>query len=235
VNALRIIELSSVDSTNDHAKSLARQGAAAGTVVFAHEQRAGRGRQGNRWVSAPGNLFMSIIVRPRVAAQHIGQLSFLTGLALANVLSALTPADIRLKWPNDLLINQKKAAGILIETEGAAAGWAVVGIGLNIASAPENAISLHDIGMRDATPHDMLNRIAAEIMRLVTQWETQGFADIRSRWLMRAWRLEGAMTARLPKGTVSGLFKGINDDGALQLQLPDGKIESISSGEVFAG
>ena len=234
MNGIRVIELSSVDSTNDHAKALARQGAAAGTVVFAHEQRAGRGRQGNRWVSAPGNLFMSVILRPRVAAQNVGQLSFLAGLALANVLSALISADICLKWPNDVLVNQKKIAGILIETEGAGGGWAVVGIGLNIVSAPENAIALRDARAGEKTPREMLDLIAFEISRLMTQWESQGFADIRAGWMKRAWRLEGSLTARLPKGAVTGLFKGINDDGALQLQLPDGKVELIASGEVFA-
>jgi BirA family biotin operon repressor/biotin-[acetyl-CoA-carboxylase] ligase len=231
---MKIIELKKTDSTNDHAKQLAREGAASGTVVWAHEQTAGRGRQGNTWVSIPGNLFMSMIIRPQISAEHFGQLSFLSAVALANVLEKIIPAlaQINLKWPNDLLINQKKAAGILIETEGKAP-WAVVGIGVNVSSAPPGAISLSDIGVKTHSAREILELLAQEMQVLVQAWEKTGFAPIRAAWLERAYKHGEEITARLPKETLKGIFKGIDPAGALQLQMTNGIVKTINSAEVF--
>ena len=116
---LSLIELESTGSTNDHAKQLARNGYPHGTVVWAHQQTAGRGRQGNSWISIPGNLFMTMILRPDKNAALSGQLSFVAAVALAETLKEWLPptVQIALKWPNDLLLNGKKAAGILLESE----------------------------------------------------------------------------------------------------------------------
>jgi BirA family biotin operon repressor/biotin-[acetyl-CoA-carboxylase] ligase len=231
---MKIIELKTTGSTNDHAKQLARKGAASGTVVWAHEQTAGRGRQGNVWVSSPGNLFMSMIVRPQIGGEHLGQLSFLSAVALANVLEKIIPpaAQINLKWPNDLLINQKKAAGILIETENKMP-WAVVGVGVNISSAPPGAICLYDIGVKTCGAGDILQLLAEEMQMLVKTWEKQGFASIRGAWLERAYKRGKEITARLPQETLTGVFKGIDPAGALQLQMTDGTVKTINSAEVI--
>lgn len=237
---LSLVELPVVSSTNDHAKHLARSGYPGGVVVWAHEQTAGRGRQGNTWVSAPGNLFMSMILRPRVNMAQIGQLSLLTGAALANVLEPISPltAKIRLKWPNDLLINDKKAAGILVESESHGllqVPWVVVGVGVNINSAPENAISLHDVGVKTHESGHILELLVREIQLLFDQWEQDGFELIRKSWLQRAYKLGDKITARLPKETVTGTFEGLDRTGALLLTLDDGTRRMISSGEVFSG
>jgi BirA family biotin operon repressor/biotin-[acetyl-CoA-carboxylase] ligase len=231
---MNIIELQTVGSTNDHAKLLAKGRAASGTVVWAHEQTGGRGRQGNHWVSLPGNLFMSMILRPQAAAEHIGQLSFVSAVALANVLEKIIPASaqLSLKWPNDVLINRKKAAGILIETEGGMP-WVVVGIGVNITSAPEGAVSLHEIGASDCTAGQVLELLAQEMEVLMKGWEKDGFEAIRQIWLKRAHKLGGDITARLPRESLTGRFQGIDPTGALQLQMPDGTMRTINSGEVF--
>lgn len=235
---MNLVELPSVGSTNDYAKQLAKKGAASGTVVWAHEQTAGRGRQGNSWVSVPGNLFMSMILRPRTGSAHVGQLSFLSAVALANVLESMLPAtaQVQLKWPNDLLINQKKAAGILLESEGQGAHplvWVVVGIGVNITGAPENAVSLHDIGPKVYEAGHILEFLAKEIQLLVRHWEADGFEPIRAAWLKRAYKLGEPITARLAKETLTGTFDGLDATGALLLKLPDGSQKVISSGEVF--
>ncbi|MCE9507375.1 MAG: biotin--[acetyl-CoA-carboxylase] ligase [Alphaproteobacteria bacterium] len=230
---MNIVELQTVGSTNDHAKLLAKEGAASGTIVWAHEQTGGRGRQGNLWVSLPGNLFMSMILRPQAPAGHIGQLSFVSAVALANVLEKIVPvAQVSLKWPNDVLINRKKAAGILIETENRMS-WAVVGIGVNIAHAPEGAISLHEAGAAGVTAGQVLALLAKEMAAVVESWEKAGFDGIRRAWLKRAHKLGGEITARLPKENLTGTFQGIDPTGALQLQLPDGTMRTINSGEVF--
>src|SRR5262249_54444588 len=156
----------------------------SGVIIWAHEQTAGRGRQGNSWVSLPGNLFMTIILRPTVNVAQIGQLSLLIGVALSNVLGTFVPAvnDIRLKWPNDIYINGKKAGGILIETESQGmlqVPWSVVGIGLNIVDAPEGAISLADVGVTTYEAGHLVEFLSKEINMLVKQWEKKGFAEIR--------------------------------------------------------
>lgn len=230
---MNIVELQTVGSTNDHAKDLAKKGAESGTVVRAHEQIAGRGRQGNSWISSRGNLFMSLILRPQVKPEHIGQLSFLSAVAIANVFEKIVPAgtDVYLKWPNDVLINRKKIAGILIETE-SQADWVVVGVGVNIVDAPENAVSLHDIGaVCDAK--EFLSLLTKEMEMLVTTWEKDGFEEIRSAWLKRAYKIGENIQARLPKEILTGVFAGLDQNGALQLKTQDGIMKTINSGEVF--
>jgi BirA family biotin operon repressor/biotin-[acetyl-CoA-carboxylase] ligase len=236
---LNLIELDTIDSTNDHAKKMARNAYPSGLVIWAHEQTAGRGRLGNEWISIPGNLFMSMIIRPRMNAVQAGQLSLLTGVAVANVLESFVPAgnNIRLKWPNDIFINGKKAGGILIETESQGQlrmPWAVIGIGLNITGAPENAISLHDVGVDSYEAGHVIEFLSREILHLVKHWEQEGFAPIREAWLHRAYKLGQTITARLPKETVTGVFEGLDETGALLLTSVDGRRQAINTGEVFA-
>lgn len=234
-----IIRLKTVDSTNTYAKALAKEGAASGTVVCAEEQTAGRGRQGNSWVSIPGNLLMSIVLRPRIKASDIGQLSFLSAVALANVLENVLPsaAKLELKWPNDVLINDKKAAGILIETEGHGESslWVVVGIGVNITHAPPNAVCLYDLGVKTYGAEEILEMLVKQMLGLVAVWEQDGFASIRHAWLKRAYRLGETIMARLPQETLTGVFEGLDAAGALLLRASDGSQRIINSGEVYAG
>ena len=237
MHSFNVVKLDTVGSTNDHARQLAEAGAVSGTVVWAQKQTKGRGRQGNFWTSSAGNLFMSMILRPRTNGESIGQLSFLSAVALANVLEMLTPetAKITLKWPNDLLINRKKAAGILLETEscGMSPSWVVIGIGVNIANAPEGAVSLQDVGVKICEPSDILELLAKEIISLVEQWEQDGFEPIRTAWLRRSCKLGEPLTARLPKETLKGTFGGLDHTGALLLTLANGHQRVIASGEVF--
>lgn len=232
-----IIQLDAVGSTNDTAKDLARQGAVEGTIVTAARQTAGKGRQGNQWLSEPGNLYMTLILRPGVAASASGQLSFLAAVALANAVEKVLPAGVKiaLKWPNDLLLNGKKAAGILLETETGGdktVEWLVMGIGLNIAHAPENAISIGSLGGHIA-PLDMLHAVRSEMIFLYQTWQEKGFALIRTAWLARAAYQAQEINIRLPTETFRATFLGIDDTGALHVKLPDGQERHIASGEVF--
>lgn len=234
---MNVIELQTVGSTNDYAKDLAKKGAVSGTVVRAYEQTAGRGRQGNRWESLQGNLFMSMILHPKIDKRHIGQLSFVSAVALANVFEKILPPQTRLhlklKWPNDILIHEKKAAGILIETENGAP-WVVVGFGVNVEFAPENAVSLHDIGVKSCDSKRFLDLLIVEMEALVEKWEKNGFGEIRKAWLDRAYKLDETITARLLKEDLTGVFEGIDRDGGLQLRMTDKSLRTIHSGEIFA-
>lgn len=233
MSALSLTEMDTVGSTNDHAKEMARTGAVAGHVVLARVQTAGRGRQGRSWTSLPGNLHMSVILRPRLMPRDLGQLSFAAAVALAETVEPLLPPSchLALKWPNDLLINDKKAAGILIEVEG---GFAIVGLGLNLVHAPADAISLQSLGVVSPTPRILAGDIAQRLLAYAQALDNGSFARIRDAWLKRAWRLNQMISARISSENVQGIFLGIDQSGALQLQTGEGVIRSVSSAEILA-
>jgi BirA family transcriptional regulator, biotin operon repressor / biotin---[acetyl-CoA-carboxylase] ligase len=238
--AAQIVFLDAVGSTNDHAKMLARAGAIEGTVVTAERQTHGRGRQGNSWLSEPGNLFMTVILRPQVTAAQSGQLSFLTAVALADAVRAFVPqsVDIALKWPNDMLLNGKKAAGILLETEaqaGKPVDWVILGLGVNIAHGPENAVHLKALGADDVTVAGLLDAVHKNIMALYAVWQESGFEPIRQAWLGYAAFIGQEINVRLPTETFRATFLGIDAAGALQVTMPDGSTKLIASGEVYTG
>lgn len=230
------IKKEATSSTNDDAKGLAQEGCAHGSVVWAEMQTAGRGRQGNTWTSLPGNLFMSMVLRPDCPASKAGQLSFVVALALAETLRGLGIKP-GIKWPNDILLQDKKAAGILLETEtrgGSAVDWVIAGIGVNIASAPDGAICLRDLGIQDMKPEFFLKNLVEQVILYEQLWQREGFTPIRQKWLSYAVRVGQEIRVRLPQRTLTGIFSGIDEVGALQLSLPGGKQQLITSGEVFA-
>ncbi len=133
-----------VDSTNNAAKQLAREGAAAGMVVWAMQQTAGRGRRGRSWVSPPGNLYASLLLRPSCPPEEAAQLGFVTALAVADALEEMAPGlpPIACKWPNDVLVGGRKIAGILLESEIGAdqnLAFLIIGLGVNLVFAPADA------------------------------------------------------------------------------------------------
>lgn len=235
---LNLIELQTVGSTNDYAKQLAKNAYPAGTVVWAHEQTAGRGRQGNTWESYAGNLFMSMILRPNASMAQMGQLSFLVAVAVAKVLEKVVSEQyqIRLKWPNDIFLNGKKLGGILIETETMgvrSVPWAVVGIGINVVKAPEGAACLSDAKVQKTEAGHLLEAIVKEINFMLKHWEEKGFDQIREAWLKKAWKLDQEISVRLPKEEIKGVFLGLDTQGSLRLKMQDGNERLINSGEVF--
>ncbi len=230
-----IIELETVDSTNTYAKRIAyEEDAADGTVVWAHEQTAGRGRQGNSWTSPVGNLYMSIIIRPEVEAQYLGQLAFLSAVALYNVLKniATKNLEVELKWPNDVLLGGKKLSGILIEAD-SSQKWVVIGLGVNVASAPMGCASLSDMGFQSYTTEILMKKLSDEFEKLVKKWQKQGFGFIRKKWLAHAYNMGKEITVKMGNNIIIGTFRGIDTTGNLLLELPDGSTKVINSAEVF--
>lgn len=233
-----LIEKAETGSTNDDAKALARAGCPAGTVVWAHRQTAGRGRQGNDWTTLDGNLFMTLVLRPDTDAVGAGQLSFVAAVALAETLREVLPlsANVSLKWPNDVLLDGKKAAGILLETESAPGGkmeWVVIGIGLNLRAAPQGAASLADYGAL-LSAASALEKLHARLISLYDVWVRHGFDPIRDAWLRHAAHIGNTINVRLPHENFKATFIGIDPRGALQVEMPDGTRRDIASGEVFA-
>ncbi len=237
-----LIERAFVDSTNDEARHLAEGGASEGTVVWALEQRAGRGRRGRSWVSPPGNLYCSFVLRPYVEPARAAQLSLVAAVALGEAFDRfLDPAAVGHKWPNDVLINGRKVAGILLESSGlsgACVEWVVLGCGVNVASYPEDtefpATSLRAEGAKGATVERMLEAFLRCFAAWQMRWREEGLAPVRSAWLSRAVGLGAPITVRLPDAELHGRFSDLGADGALILDLDGGGRRAVSAGEVFA-
>ncbi|HEV2264844.1 MAG TPA: biotin--[acetyl-CoA-carboxylase] ligase [Stellaceae bacterium] len=236
----RLAAFDTLASTSDEARRLARAGAPEGTVVTARVQTAGRGRQGRIWVSQPGNLHASVLLRPDAPMARTAQLGFAAGLAVADALHAFAPkALVTLKWPNDALLDGCKVAGILLESEGDAVGrvaFVVIGIGVNLAAYPADtefpAISLKAATRTAPKPEAFLAALAPALALWYERWRSEGFAALRRAWLERAAGLGQALRARLPGETVEGRFAGLDDDGMLLLDLPQGR-RRIAAGDVF--
>ncbi len=233
--------LKSVGSTNDEVKQRARAGAPEGTLVVAGEQVAGRGRSGREWTSKPGNLYLSLLLRPRVEAGAAAQISFLAALALSGAIVEIAP-DLKPqhKWPNDVLIDGAKISGILLESSARAGGgvdWLVLGMGVNVAHHPEDAgrsaTSLHALGAIECTPGSLLSALGPALLHWLEVWRAEGFAPLRQAWLARAAGLGQELRVRLPKEEFSGTFRDLDSDGSLLVELTDGALRRITAGEVF--
>ena len=230
----------SIDSTNEEARRLAAAGERGPLWITADRQTAGRGRRGRQWASPMGNLAATLLLRPDRPANICAQLSFVAALAVCDVLAPLAPlADLRVKWPNDVLADERKIAGILLESAGGGdrLEWLAIGVGLNLAHFPPDtefpATSLAALGVPAIAPQDALCRLAHTWSQWYEVWRGEGFPRIRDVWLSRAARLGQRIQARLASGEASGVFEGIDEDGALILRESHGRTRTIAAGEVY--
>lgn len=218
-------------STNDEARRLAEAGAAHGTVVHADKQSAGRGRFSRRWFSPPGNLYVSIVLRLDGSPARMVELGFLAALAVADAVDALLPKQVRasLKWPNDVLVRGGKIAGILLEQTG---DIKILGIGLNVLHAPSDAgyPTATIVGAGGlATVDGTRDKLLANLGHWLQVWQQDGFPPIRAAWLARAHPPGSPLSVRLSDRFVDGVFVGLDEDGALLLDTPQGR------GRIVAG
>ncbi len=230
-----------LDSTNEEALRLASKGARGPLWVAALRQTKGRGRQGRHWETRDGNLAATLLIAPGAPAARAAQLSFVTALAVAETVDDWAKEKTQVKWPNDVLLRQRKIAGILLESSPASSPnaelpWLAIGIGINLAAHPEApsypATSLAAEGIEPPAPAAALTVLAASFARHFERWRDTGFALVRQAWLLRAAGLGSAITARLPKGDIAGRFQGIDEDGALVLSTAEG-VQKIHAGEIF--
>lgn len=222
-----------LDSTNEEALRLARTGASGPLWILTREQTAGRGRRGRRWVSRPGNLFATLLLR--VPAERSGELAFVAALAVADTVEAFAPSSsVRLKWPNDVLLDGRKVAGMLLERSGAALA---IGIGINLAHHPEEmefpATSLSSLG-RSVESDEAFRVLAVRMAAWYEVWSGEGFAAIRTAWVRRASGIGAAVTVRVVNGEQHGVFEDLDADGALLLRS-GGAVARVTAGDVFFG
>lgn len=240
----RLRALDQIDSTNNEAMRLARAGEPGRVWVIAQEQTAGRGRLSRPWVSAHGNLFASLLLIDDVTPDKAPELGFVTGVALAQALDEIAPAalDLTLKWPNDLLANGAKVAGILLEGSMLADGRfaCVIGCGVNCTHHPrETSYPATDLATLNinATPTDVIHAFSSKLALWFDRWSaTDGFAVVRRAWLERASGVGQSMNIRLSSGSpsevINGIFNTIDDRGRLVIDTPAGQ-RLIDTGDVM--
>lgn len=243
-----LIALDHVGSTNDEAKRLAAQGEEVcpdGTLVWAKSQSAARGRRGRTWEAFDGNLFLSLVLRPEVPALEATQLGYVTALALYDTIGELCPPgyEAHCKWPNDVLLNGKKFCGILLEASGNQQGnldWLVIGVGVNVTQHPDTAdyptTSFHAEGATSITREETLVAFARNFLSWTRRWLDDGFGIIRENWVWRAKGLNEAINVRLENETLSGIFAGIDETGALLLcqdTATGPETRTVTVGDVF--
>lgn len=224
-------------STADAIRALAEAGEPGGLAVLAFRQTAGRGTQGRGWESPPGNLFLSVLLRPDAPAREVPQWGLLAGVALHSALLEHAGPSLALKWPNDLLLDGVKCAGILAEGALAPSGrldWLSFGFGVNLAYAPPvPGRATAALPPPAWAPEEAAAAILEEIDRWRAVLDGGGFAAIREAWL-RAGHAPGApMTVDSPRGRIAGHFDGLDETGALRLRTAAG-LETVMVGQVMA-
>ncbi len=233
-----LVRFDELDSTNSEARRLAEKGEQGPVWISAVRQSDGRGRRGKVWHSGEGNLAATLLLRPKTPAAVTGQLSFAAALAAAEMAQHYAPeTPIQVKWPNDVLADGRKLAGILLESgEGPQGRWLAVGIGVNLASFPPQtefpATSLAQLGIAVPSSQDALTVLAARFAHWYDVWMSEGFEMVRAAWLARAGGLGKSIRARLPDAVHEGVFEGVDASGALLLNQ-QGRMRTIAAGEVF--
>jgi BirA family biotin operon repressor/biotin-[acetyl-CoA-carboxylase] ligase len=230
----------SVSSTNEVAKELARQGALDGTLIIADEQTAGKGRQGRSWFAPRGtSLLMSLILHPSLTTSEIPRLTMASSLAVANAIEEVTGLPVQFKWPNDILLREKKTGGILTEVglSGDVLDYAVIGIGVNVnldvSLIPEIADVATSIAEELGRPASRLEllRILLRLMESEYDLLLRGESP-HERWMTRLRLLGDKVQVTTPWGQESGRAETVDADGALVLRRPDGTIVRITVGDV---
>ena len=239
-----ILALDEIDSTNAEARRRAEAGETGPLWITALRQTAGRGRRGRTWETGQGgNLAATLLITTHRAPAEAAQISFVAALAVSDLTGAFLPqAEARVKWPNDVLIDGRKVAGVLVESGRQADGrqWLATGIGVNLAEAPlaaeRPATSFAAEGMQSPpAPAQALDHLAQSFQTWLDIWDQQGFAPIAQAWTQRAFGLGQACSVLLGGQRILGVAEGLEADGALRLRLSDGSARRITAGDVFFG
>lgn len=235
-------QLFDTGSTNSDCLSAARLADQGNLWITARSQSSGRGRLGRHWVSEPGNLYASVLLLDAAPLARIGTLPFITVLALHAALcevSNFASDRIKIKWPNDILIDGAKISGLLIESEILPNGSLAIacGFGVNIAHHPDAPLypttDLRTLGL-DTTPQALFAKLACCLDVMLHIWNAgKGFAKIREEWLRHAKGLGQPITVNLATERLEGIFTDIDSQGCLVFRGHDGKERIISAGDVF--
>jgi BirA family biotin operon repressor/biotin-[acetyl-CoA-carboxylase] ligase len=224
----------------DEARRLIAETHAPVLWVVADEQTGGRGRHGRAWSSPVGNLYATLALRAPCEPANAPQLGFVAGVALHAAVAAVTGLEaprLALKWPNDLLLDGAKLAGLLCEATTLHGDMCVlIGFGLNVVSAPEGtpypATALAHAHAAAVMRDPLLMALIGQWARWHHVWRTEGFSAIRARWIERAHGIGANVTVRPPSGSLTGTMCGLDADGRLLLDV-DGQRVTVDAGDLF--
>ncbi|MFT4078199.1 biotin--[acetyl-CoA-carboxylase] ligase [Rhodomicrobium sp.] len=235
-----VLRFESIDSTNEEALRRLASGLIAPFWIVSEVQTRGRGRAGRQWKSPGGNLYATLAVTLKVSAATATQLSFVAGLAAHDAASAFLSQDkasrLRLKWPNDLMLDGAKLAGLLLESVTVADGLAVIlGIGINVAAPPaDTGRSVASLALSPSSVEDVFESLADALERRIAEWnEGRGFPAIREAWLARALALNETISVNLNSSIIRGRFSGVDDNGALKLTTEAGVVMTVTAGDIY--
>lgn len=223
-----------LDSTNEEARRLGRAGERGPLWITAAQQSAGRGRHGRVWVSEPGNLYATLLTE--AAPSQSAQAGFVAGISVADVIAEhLRGSSVKLKWPNDVLISGRKAAGILVEH--VSDRLIAVGIGIDLAHSPEgvNAVSIAEMTGSVPDRDEVLTAVAWRMLDWMAVWQRDGFGPIRDAWIARAGGVGDMIRAVTAQRPYEGIFEDLDRDGALLLRDENGTSHRITAADVFYG
>ena len=232
----RIHYFPEVESTMDVARNLARKGADHLSVVIADRQIKGRGRLRRQWFSERGGLYFTTILRPVIAPALSFRISFSASLALIRVLRDLYSVDAKVKWPNDILVDDKKLSGMLseMETEADLVSYINIGMGINVNNDPlvaePNATSLKFLLNRDVSRIEVLNHFLNEFEKFLSHIESE---DIISKWKECSGTLNRGVKIVTTKEQIEGVAKDVDETGALVVELSDGTVKRVIHGDCF--
>jgi len=242
----KILFFDTLNSTNDKAFQLARQGAPEGTVVISETQAGGRGRLGRLWASPPGlNIYASVILRPRAAPHELQGITLLAAVAVAEAVAHFTTRPPSVKWPNDVLLDSKKVAGILMEmhTEAEMASFVIAGIGVNINMTKDKipaGLTQKATSVISASGGHVSRTAFAQKLFLSLEIWYKTFLEKGLSAIITAWRKyftsEGKpIRVRSIQKTIDGVCLGVADDGALLVRLTSGATERVLAGDIVRG
>ncbi len=236
--------LSEVDSTNAHALRISKI-ARGPEWILGLKQTQGRGRRGRPWADPTGNFAATLLLFPNDALDQIALRSFVAACALYQTFTDVlgNKAELSLKWPNDVLLNDRKVAGILLETQilGPQSVALAIGMGVNLRHAPQPdqlearavaPVSIWEQTQVNITPEAFLDTLATQYHAFETQFTTLGFAPIRAFWLSHAARLGEVITARVADREITGTFDTVDETGHLILVTDQGR-ETIAAADIF--
>jgi BirA family biotin operon repressor/biotin-[acetyl-CoA-carboxylase] ligase len=231
-----------IGSTQDLARELAEHNEPEGCVVVAEKQGAGRGRRGRGWTSLPGSVALSVLFRPPLEPWRVSHFPLLAGVAAARAVAAETGLRPRLKWPNDVLLNGRKAVGILAEmsADAEAIAFILLGMGLNVNAAEEDfpvdiretATSMRREAKRSFSRVELVKKLLQELEALYVDYLEQGFAPVKTLWRDMSHTLGREVRVELMDRSIEGLAVDIDASGCLVVRTGDGRDVTVSAGDV---
>jgi BirA family biotin operon repressor/biotin-[acetyl-CoA-carboxylase] ligase len=234
------VVLDEIDSTNEEARRRFQAGDLQPAWLLAKAQTAGRGRRGRSWTTIPGNMFLTYHGVATEPPARIALLGFVAGLALADVCAPLVGEGVaQLKWPNDLLLNGAKAAGILLEAASAGAEqyWFALGVGLNIVGAPDDVgqqtAALKAFAAAPPSPVSIAQAFAERAGHWAARLQHEGFEPLRQAWTLYARGIGQTVEVDLGGSRVEGVMQGLSEGGELVLTLANGETKLIAAGDLY--